>query len=153
MRLLYCDIVTGERRVYAGEVAEVVAPSINGQITILPRHAPLLCALMPGELRLVRPGEEDLLLAVGGGFLEVRDDKVVILADSAERADEIDIERARRAREQAERLLRQKISDVEFAKAEAALRRSMARLRVAERLRTRGGRPSGPGGGRELLEQ
>jgi F-type H+-transporting ATPase subunit epsilon len=141
MRLLQCEIVTAERRVYAGEVAEVVAPEAEGQVAILPRHAPLLAALQPGEVRLIRPGQEDLILAVGGGFMEVRDDNVVILADSAERADEIDIERALRARQRAEQLLQQRTTDVELAKAEAALRRSLARLRVAERARRRRGQP------------
>jgi len=145
MALLQCDIVTAERRVYAGDVEEVIAPTINGQVTILPRHAALLTALVPGEIRLVKSGQDDVILAVGGGFLEVRDDKVIILADSAERADEIDFERALQARERAERLLKQRISDVDFAKAEAALRKSMARLKVAERVRSRGGRPSGSG--------
>jgi len=77
--------------------------------------------------------------------MEVRDDKVVILADSAERADEIDIERASQARERAEKLLAQKLGDVDFAKAEAALRRSLARLKVAERVRTRGRRSTPEG--------
>ena len=141
MRLLQCEIVTAERRVYAGEVAEVVAPAAEGQVAILPRHAPLLAALQPGEVRLIRPGQEDLILAVGGGFLEVRDDNVVILAYSAERADEFDIARALRARQRAEQLLQQRTTDVELAKAEAALRRSLARLRVAERARRRRGQP------------
>ena len=152
MKLLQCEIVTGERRVYAGEVAEVVAPAANGQVAIRPRHVPFLSALEPGEVRLVRPGQDDLILAIGGGFMEVRDDKVVILADSAERADEIDLERALRARQQAEKLLQQKVNNVDFAKVEAALRRSLARLKVAERVRTRGGRAPGSGGKPESLE-
>ncbi len=94
----------------------------------------------------------DLILAIGGGFMEVRDDKVVILADSAERADEIDLERALRARQQAEKLLQQKVNNVDFAKVEAALRRSLARLKVAERVRTRGRRAPGSGGKPESLE-
>jgi F-type H+-transporting ATPase subunit epsilon len=137
MNLLQVDVVTAERRVYAGEASAVVAPSASGQVTILPRHAALLTALLAGEVRLMRPGQEDLELVVGGGFMEVRDDKVVILADTAERADEIDIERALAARQRAEQLLQQKVNDVDFVKAEAALRRSLARLKVAERVRTR----------------
>ena len=150
MKLLQCEIVTAERRVYAGEVTEVIAPSASGQVAIRVRHAPLLTALSSGEIRLLRADQEDLLLAIGGGFMEVRDDKVIILADSAERADEIDIERARKARQQAEEILKQRtLDDLEFAKAEAALRRSMARLHVAERIRSRGGRQAGSGGGGE----
>ena len=143
MKLLQCEVVTAERRVYAGEVSEVMAPAAEGQVTILPRHAPLLAALQAGEVRLLRPGQDELVLAVGGGFMEVRDDNVVILADSAERADEIDIDRALRARQKAEQLLQQKITNVDFAKAEAALRRSLARLKVAERVRARTRRSSG----------
>jgi F-type H+-transporting ATPase subunit epsilon len=145
MNLLEVDVVTAERRVYTGEASAVVAPSASGQVTILPRHAALLTALQAGEVRLMRPGQEDLELAVGGGFMEVRDDKIVILADSAERADEIDIERANQARERAEKLLAQKLGDMDFARAEAALRRSLARLKVAERLRTRGRRSTPEG--------
>ena len=145
MRRLQCEIVTAERRVYAGEATQVVAPTTSGEVTILPRHAPLLTALAPGVIELGRPGQDDLLLAVGGGFMEVANDRVVILADSAERADEIDADRARRARERAEALLKQRESDLEFAKAEAALRRALARLKVVERAQYRRGRRAGPG--------
>jgi F-type H+-transporting ATPase subunit epsilon len=145
MKRLQCEIVTAERRVYAGEVREVIAPTTSGQVAILPLHAPLLSELDAGEVRLILPDDEELLLAVGGGFMEVRDNRVIILADSAERADEIDAERARRAREQAAALLQQKVTDVDFARAEAALRRALARLRVAERAHRHRGRSVGPG--------
>ena len=79
MNLLEVDVVTAERRVYTGEASAVVAPSASGQVTILPRHAALLTALQAGEVRLMRAGQEDLELAVGGGFLEVRDDKVCVV--------------------------------------------------------------------------
>lgn len=146
MKRLQCEIVTAERRVYAGDVWEVIAPSSSGQVGILPQHAPLLSSLEPGEVRLVLLDGEEVLLAIGGGFMEVRDDRVIILADSAERADEIDAERARQAREQAEALLRQKVSDVDFARAEAAMRRALVRLQVAERARTRKARVPGRSG-------
>jgi len=144
MNGLQCEIVTAEREVYAGEVLEVVADTSSGQVAILPLHAPLLSSLVPGEIRLIVSDEEDLLFAVGGGFMEVRDNKVVVLADSAERADEIDAERARQAREKAEELLQQKVSDLEFARAEAAMRRAMVRLKVVERARTHRRKPSSP---------
>jgi len=137
MRQLQCEVITAERRVYAGEVREVIVPTTSGQVGILPMHAPLLSELDAGEIRLIMADDDELSLAVAGGFMEVRDDKVIILADSAERADEIDAERAREARERAEALLAQKEANVDFARAEAAMRRALARLRVAERARTR----------------
>lgn len=145
MAQLFCEIVTAERRVYAGDVSQVTAPTVEGEVTILPRHAPLLSALDAGEIRLMRPGQEEVILAVGGGFMEVRDDRVIILADTAERADEIDYERALQAKQKAQQLLHQQVGEIDFAKAEAALRRSMARLKAAEHTRTR--RRSGGGAG------
>jgi F-type H+-transporting ATPase subunit epsilon len=124
----------------------VVAPGIEGQLGILPHHAPLMTALTYGELVIHRPGKEDEFIAIGGGFLEVGSDHVTILADSAERADEIDEERAEAAQLRAQELMEQKQrEDVDFVRAEAALRRSMLRLKVARRKRRSGGRPPGAG--------
>ena len=131
------DIVTAERAVYSGEVDMVVAPGVEGQLGILPHHAPLMTMLQPGELRIKRGGEE-VSLAISGGFLEVRPDKVVVLADAAERAEEIDIARAEAAKRRAqERLAERHAPEIDAAQAEAALRRSLARLRVAETARKR----------------
>jgi F-type H+-transporting ATPase subunit epsilon len=95
---------------------------------------------------LRRAGQEDEYVAIGGGFMEVGPDHLTILADSAERAEEIDEERAQEARRRAEEVMAQKQrEDVDLARAEAALRRSMLRLKVAKRKRRYGGRPSGPG--------
>ena len=90
------DIVTAERLVSSEEVDWLVAPGVDGELGILPRHAPLLTALAPGEIRVVKDGEESFI-AIGGGFMEVIGNKVTILADTAERADEIDAERAEAA--------------------------------------------------------
>ncbi len=84
------DIITAERVVYSDQVSIVVAPGIEGELGILPHHAPLLTTLQPGEIRVVKEGEEDTFIAVSSGFLEVMANKVVILTDTAERADEID---------------------------------------------------------------
>jgi F-type H+-transporting ATPase subunit epsilon len=131
------DIVTAERMVYSDDVDLVVAPGSEGQLGILPHHTPLMTALLPGEMRIKR-GSEELLLAITGGFLEVRPDRVVILADAAERAEEIDVHRAEAARKRArERLTQQREVGVDGARAEASLRRSLARLRVAEMARRR----------------
>jgi len=131
------DIVTAERQVFSEEVDVVVAPGIEGELAILPHHAPLMTALQPGELR-VRRGGEEFSMAVSGGFLEVRPDRVTILADAAERAEEIDIARAEEAKRRAEEELGRS-AEVDGARAEAALRRSMVRLKVGEKRRRRRG--------------
>jgi F-type H+-transporting ATPase subunit epsilon len=140
MATIHVDIVTAERTVLSDEVEMVVAPGIDGVLGILPRHAPLLTALQVGELRLKKGGDE-IVIAIGGGFMDVAPDRVVILADSAERAEEIDVARAEAARKRAEQTMQQKTSDVDYARAEAALRRSMIRLKVVERRRSRQTRP------------
>ena len=133
-----CEIVTAERIVFDGDVDMVVAPGLEGQLGILPHHAPLITALTFGELILHREGQEDEFIAIGGGFMEVGPDHVTILADSAERADEIDEERAEDARLRAEETMAQKQrEDADLARAEAALRRSVIRLKVAQRRRRR----------------
>jgi F-type H+-transporting ATPase subunit epsilon len=133
------DIVTAERMVFSDEVDMVVAPGIEGQLGILPHHTPLMTTLGPGELRL-KKGSGEELMAISGGFLEVRPDRVVILADAAERAEEIDIARAEAAKKRAqERLAQQRADGVDQARAEASLRRSIARLKVAEMGRRRRG--------------
>jgi F-type H+-transporting ATPase subunit epsilon len=127
--------VTAERLVYSDDVDEVIAPGSQGELGILPRHAALLTTLQAGALR-VRNGTNDIDLAIGGGFLEVRENRVLVLADSAERADEIDIERARAAEERARRLLAERTGQTpDLLQAEAALRRSQVRIRVARRHR------------------
>ncbi len=125
----------------------VIAPGVEGEMGILPNHAPLMTALTYGELVIRKEGEEDVLIAIGGGFMEVNGNRVTILADSAERAEEIDISRAEAARRRAEERLRQRHQEnIDFARAEAALRRSLVRLRVAEKVRRRRERSTSPPG-------
>ncbi|HSJ52120.1 MAG TPA: F0F1 ATP synthase subunit epsilon [Anaerolineae bacterium] len=134
MAQLHLEVVTAERKVFEDDVSMVVAPGIEGQLGILPHHAPLMTALTYGELEIKREGQEDTFIAIGGGFMEVGPQHVIILADSAERADEIDIARAEEARQQAERTMSQvRREDVDYAQAEAALRRSVIRMKVARR--------------------
>jgi len=128
------EVVTAERMVFADDVTEVVAWGVEGQLGILPHHAPLMTMLQPGDLLIKRDNEEEYL-AISGGFLEVRPDKVIILADACERAEEIDIARAEAARRRAEATLKERPPEVDTFAAEAALRRSLARLKVAERRR------------------
>ena len=134
MAKLRLEIVTAERTVYSEDVDVVVAPGAEGELGILPRHAPLLTLLQFGELRIKKGGEE-IPLAISGGFMEVRPDKVIVLADTAERADEIDESRAEAARQRAATLLAQKAATSDLAAAAAALRRSQVRLKVARRHR------------------
>ncbi len=136
MATIRLDIVTAERLVFSEDVDVVVAPGVEGQLGILPHHAPLMTMLLPGELR-VRKGGEEFSLAISGGFLEVRPDRIIVLADAAERAEEIDIARAEEAKRRAEELLSGHPPEVDETLAEAALRRSLARLKVVERRRKR----------------
>lgn len=142
MASLTVEIVTGERVVYrADDVSMVVAPGADGTLGILPHHAALISLLSYGELRIKRGGQEESLV-VFGGFIEVAHDRVVILADAAERATEIDLERAEAARHRAEAALSQRREDAQtLAEAEAALRRAAIRLRVGRRRRAGHGAP------------
>jgi len=138
MAKIRLDIVTAERLVYSEDVDEVVAPGVEGQLGILPQHSPLMTMLSPGELIVKQEGNE-ISLAVSGGFMEVRPDRVIILADTAEKAEEIDLARAEEARRRAEQRLAARDSTVDLARVEAELRRSLVRLKVAERRRKRSG--------------
>ncbi len=101
---LRLEILTIERRVYTDDVDLVLAPGIRGQLGILPKHAPLITALDTGELLARKDGQEEAI-AISGGFMEVLPDRVIVLADTAERAEEIDVQRAQEARDRAERLI------------------------------------------------
>jgi F-type H+-transporting ATPase subunit epsilon len=137
MSSLKVDIVTAERVVYSEDVDIVIAPGVEGQLGILPHHAPLMTILQAGELVVRKGGQEDSL-AISGGFLEVRPDRVIILADSAERAEEIDVARAEAARKRAEERLRGvKKAGIDETRAEAALRRAIARISVADKMKRR----------------
>ena len=138
------EIVTAERVVYSDEVDVIVAPGIEGELGILPHHAPLLTVLQPGELRVIKDGQETII-AVTGGFLEVLANKVTILADAAERADEIDEERAQAAVRRAQERLDRREADMDLEGAVAAMRRAQARLGIARRRRTAAGQPPPPG--------
>jgi F-type H+-transporting ATPase subunit epsilon len=127
------DIVTPERVIYSDQVDAVNAPGIEGELGILPHHCPLITLLQPGEINIKKSGEE-ILIAVAGGFLEVRPDRVIILADLAERDDEVDALKVEEAKQQAEKELREnQVSVVDKAKAEAALRHAINCLKIVEK--------------------
>jgi F-type H+-transporting ATPase subunit epsilon len=128
------EIVTAEKMIFSEEVSAVLAWGAEGQLAILPHHAPLMTMLQPGDL-MIRKDKEEEFLAISGGFLEVRPDKVIILADACERVDEIDIARAEEAKKRAQETMKAGPLTADAAMAEAALRRSLARLKVAEKRR------------------
>ncbi len=136
---LHVKMVTAERQLADEQADMVIAPGGAGEIGILPRHIPLITTLKAGELR-IRKADEEQLYAVGGGFLEVRNieggSEVIVLADTAERAEDLDLERANAARLKAEQHLAEKGDNVDAVAAQAALLRAIARIRVAERHRS-----------------
>jgi F-type H+-transporting ATPase subunit epsilon len=132
MAKLDVEIVTGERSVFTETDADmVIVPGSDGVLGVLPSHAPLITTLAAGELR-IKKGATEQSIVVFGGFAEITPDKVVILADSAERAEEIDVARAEASRRRAEEALANRKDAVGLAAAEAALRRAVVRLKVAE---------------------
>ena len=146
MATMQLEIITAEQQIYDGEVELVVAPGLDGQLGILPHHAPLMTALQPGEI-LIRKDGEETYLAVTGGFMEVIGNKVTVLADACERSDEIDEARAQEAVERAQERLAHQETDVQLEQALASMRRAQVRLNVVRRRRTRSGLPPGSGGG------
>ncbi len=136
MATLRVEVVTAERTVLEEEADMVIAPGIDGELAILPRHAPLLTMLKPGEIRVVKDGE-DSFMSVSGGFMEVLGNKVTILADTAEHVEEIDMQRAEEALRRATESVEASASDMDLERALASLRRSQARIKVARRPRRR----------------
>jgi F-type H+-transporting ATPase subunit epsilon len=120
--------------IFSEDVSAVIAWGVEGQLAILPHHAPLMTMLQPGDL-MIRKDKEEEYVVISGGFLEVRPDKVIILADACERADEIDIARAEEAKKRAQETMKAAPLTADAATAEASLRRSLARLKVAEKRR------------------
>jgi F-type H+-transporting ATPase subunit epsilon len=138
---LLLDIVTPERLVYSDEVDSVVCPGTVGEIGVLPHHAPLLSTLGFGELR-IRKGNEEEFFAIAGGFLQVLPDRVVVMAETADLASEIDLERADEARRKAQHALEAGyIEPADLARARASLQKALLRIRIAERHRRKAPRP------------
>ncbi len=131
---IHLEVITPERKVYEDDVDMVIAPGSEGYLGILPHHTPLLTALGPGEFRVKKGGVEEIL-AVFGGFMDVRGDRVVVLTEAAEPAEEIDAQRAQQARERAQEVLAQAgtLSAADEARARASLQRALVRIRVSER--------------------
>jgi len=134
---LHLEVITPERKVYEDDVDIVVAPASDGYVGILPHHAPLFTTLGPGEFKVKRGGVEEVL-AVFGGFMDVRANRVVVLTDAAEHAEEIDANRAQEARDRAQQVLAAgAASAADEQRARAELQRALVRLRVSESRRRR----------------
>lgn len=133
-------IVTPEKTVFEDVVSQVTLPTTGGQVTILPNHRSYISSLNPGEIML-KKGQEETLLSVSGGFIEFNQNNLVVLADTAERAEEIDLKRAEEARKKAEELKEQKITmdEEEYAAVASAIQKETARIRVARKHYTKGG--------------
>lgn len=146
MATLTVEVITGERSLFSESGVDMVsAPGAEGTLGILPNHAALISTLDAGELVIRKGGSEDRMV-VFGGFIEVLFNKVLVLADSAERIDEIDIDRAEKARERAAESLRNRKELTDIAAEEAALKRAAVRLRVGRR---RAGHRATPAGGNQ----
>ena len=137
------EIVTPERLAYSETVDSVVLPGGDGELGVLPHHAPLVSMLGVGELRIRKGGQEESF-AIVGGFLQVRPDKVVVMAETADLAAEIDLEKAQQARAEAERALEAGyVEGADLSAARAELQRALIRIRVAERRHREGPRSRG----------
>ena len=133
---VHVDIVSAEKEIYSGSAEMVFAPLVTGEVGILPRHAPLLARMKPGEVR-VRRDDGELSFYVSGGLLEVQPYVVTVLADTAQRAKDLDEAAALKAKERAEEALRNRQSNLDYAKAQAELAEAIAQLRAIQKLRER----------------
>ena len=133
-------IVTPERTVFEDAVSQATLPVTDGEVTILPNHRSYIASLKPGEIML-RKGREEILLTTSGGFMEFNKNELIVLADTAERAEEIDVKRAQEAKKRAEDLKKQKVTmdNEEYARVAAAIEKHAARLRVAKKHYTKKG--------------
>ena len=137
---LHVDIVSAENEIFSGAAEMVFAPAIMGEVGILPRHAPLLTQLKPGEVRVRMPGGQEEFFYVSGGMLEVQPHIVTVLTDTALRAKDIDEAAALEAKQRAEQAIQDRTSEFEYAKAQAELAEAVAQLQAIQKLRDRAGR-------------
>jgi F-type H+-transporting ATPase subunit epsilon len=137
---MHVDVVSAEEEIFSGPATMLFAPGAMGDLGIMPRHAPLLTRIKPGEVRIItEQGAEELVLYVSGGMLEIQPEAVTILADTAQRAGDIDEAAALEAKERAEKLLSDQKDDVDYAAASAELAEAMAQLQAISRLRKKVG--------------
>jgi len=132
---IQCDIVSAKENIFSGKVSMCIASGTAGELGITPRHAPLMTTIKPGPIRVIMPDGEEITFVAGGGILEVMPHLVTVLADMVVRADHLDEAAALRAKEDAERTMKERVSSVEFAEAQARLAEAMTQLQALERLR------------------
>jgi F-type H+-transporting ATPase subunit epsilon len=137
MKTIKFEIVTPERVVLQEDILQITVPTTSGEITVLPDHIPLVSVLAPGVIEVKRADNIIEIMSVSGGFIEVMGDKIVILADTAERAEELDEARIQEAQARAEKLKEeaQNIDDVQFAAVTAKMEKELARLRAVNKWR------------------
>lgn len=127
-------IVTPEKAFYLGEISSLIAPGRDGYLGVLANHAPLITSLGIGKLTVKESSGNELVFTIGRGFLKVGGNSALILTDSVEKAEEIDIERARKAEERAKNKLKEGLDEVEFARHNVAFQRALNRVRIAQSL-------------------
>ncbi|MEJ8544168.1 F0F1 ATP synthase subunit epsilon [Brevibacillus borstelensis] len=132
MSKMTVEVVTPERVLFSGEASMVIARGVQGDLGIFPNHMPMVTPLKIAPVRIKTEGDKELVMAVSGGFMEVRGDKVTILAETAERPEDIDPGRAKAAKERAEKRLNEKYPDLDVRRAERALQRAITRLEVTK---------------------
>jgi len=135
MSTIRCDIVSAEEEIYSGPVSMVVATGEMGELGIAPKHAPLITRLKAGQVRVILPHGEEQLFYVSGGILEVQPQVVTVLTDTAIRGKDLDEAAAKKAKEEAERILANRSEAMEVAEAQAQLAQAIAQLQALERLR------------------
>jgi F-type H+-transporting ATPase subunit epsilon len=135
VKTIQVDIVSAEKALFSGRAESLVATAIYGEVGILPNHAPLLAELKPGEVRVKINENTTEIFYISGGMLEVQPDSVTVLADTAERAKDLDEAQALKAKQNAERVLHEKHTDFDYAKARAEIAMAAAQLRAIQKLR------------------
>ena len=138
-KTIQIEVVSSEKSLYSGEAAMVVAPGESGELGILPGHAPLLTRIKPGVLKIGLPDGSEELIYVSGGVLEAQPDKITVLADVAERGDELDEARAEEARREAESKIQAGGEGMDYAAAQAELAQAVAQLQAIRKLRRKAG--------------
>lgn len=129
---LSVSILTPQSEIFSGEADELVVPTVNGEIGILPNHVSLFTQILPGELRIKTGGKTEFI-AIMGGYLEVANNNVSVLGDYAVRAEDIEVAKVEQAKQKAEKMKQEKVSQQDLATIEADLRRSLLELKVANR--------------------